>query len=76
MFASWMMARKAGLVGGPMMAANLMMAATAGQFTLGVLTLLNGVPVGMELIDFIIIDIISLMVRKLWKIKSIMRIDL
>ena len=51
MFASWMMARKAGLVGGPMMAANLMMAATAGQFTLGVLTLLNGVPVGMEFID-------------------------
>ena len=76
MFASWMMARKAGLVGGPMMAANLMMAATAGQFTLGVLTLLNGVPVGMELIDLIIIDIISLMVRKLWKIKSIIRIDL
>ena len=76
MFASWMMARKAGLVGGPMMAANLMMAATAGQFTLGVLTLLNGVPVGMELIDIIIIDIISLMVRKLWKIKSIIRIDL
>ena len=53
MFASWMMARKAGLVGGPMMAANLMMAATAGQFTLGVLTLLNGVPVGMVLIDII-----------------------
>jgi cytochrome c oxidase assembly protein subunit 15 len=47
MFASWMMARKAGLVGGPMMAANLMMAATAGQFTLGVLTLLNGVPVAL-----------------------------
>ena len=47
------MARKAGLVGGPMLAANLMMAATAGQFTLGVLTLLNGVPVGME---FILLD--------------------
>jgi len=47
MFASWIMSRKAGLVGMPMMAANLMMAATAGQFTLGVLTLLNGVPVSL-----------------------------
>ena len=53
MLGSWIMARKAGLVGGPMLAANVMMAATAGQFTLGVLTLLNGVPVGMELIDII-----------------------
>ena len=60
MFASWMMARKAGLVGGPMLAANLMMAATAGQFTLGVLTLLNGVPVGMELILLYPIYIINL----------------
>ena len=51
MLGSWIMARKAGLVGGPMLAANVMMAATAGQFTLGVLTLLNGVPVGMEFID-------------------------
>jgi len=47
MLASWLMARKAGLVGGPMLAANLMLAATAGQFTLGVLTLLNGVPVSL-----------------------------
>ena len=45
--ASWMMSRKAGLTGSPMMAANAMMAAVSLQATLGIMTILYNVPVAL-----------------------------